>query len=115
MKPNEQFAHILADEDITGWQREYKFHSVRRWRVDFAFIEHKLAIEIEGGVWVRGRHVRGKGFISDCEKYNELSLMDWRLLRFVPEHIDSGYALYKTCKALEIDPPQVLEFAFGEL
>ena len=45
--------------------REHKFHPVRRWRFDLAFLENKLAIEIEGGVWIRGRHTRGNGFTRD--------------------------------------------------
>lgn len=70
--------------------REYKFHPDRKWRIDFAWPSHKLAIEIEGGVWTRGRHIRGKGFLNDMEKYNELARMGWCLFRFTPQ--DQGKA-----------------------
>lgn len=71
---------------------EYKFHPKRRWRIDFAFPEIKLAIEIEGAIWVRGRHTRGSGFIKDMEKYNNLALLGWKLLRFTSQeaHKDPG-------------------------
>lgn len=61
---------------------EYKFHPKRRWRIDFAFPEIQLAVEIEGGVWTQGRHTRGSGFVKDMEKYNNLTLLEWKLLRF---------------------------------
>lgn len=64
---------------------EYKFHPYRKWRIDFAWPHYKLAVEIEGGVWIKGRHNRGKGFLSDMEKYNELNRMGWHLFRFTPQ------------------------------
>lgn len=63
-------------------EREYRFHPVRKWRFDFAFPDHKIAIECEGAVWVSGRHTRGAGFIKDSEKYNEAAIMGWRVLKY---------------------------------
>jgi very-short-patch-repair endonuclease len=111
-KTNELFAHFLTDEEITGWVREYEFFPTRNWKVDFAFIEIKLAIEIEGGVFSGGRHVRGVGFTDDCVKYNELTMLGWRLLRFTSGHVDSGYALWMTCRALALEPPPLLKLEF---
>ena len=31
--------------------KEFKFHPVRKWRFDYAVPEHKIALEVEGGVW----------------------------------------------------------------
>ena len=67
---------------------EYKFYNNRRWRIDYAFPDQKLAIEIEGGVYTRGRHVRPTGFIGDIEKYNALTECGWRLLRYQPNRVD---------------------------
>ena len=66
--------------------KEYKFHPVRKWRIDYFFETpaKKLAVEIEGGVWVKGRHTRGSGFVKDMEKYNELTRSGIFLLRFQP-------------------------------
>jgi len=66
---------------------EYRFHPKRRWRFDYAIIDHKVAIEIEGGVWEYGRHNRASGFLKDMEKYNEAAAMGWKLLRFTPQQI----------------------------
>ncbi len=62
--------------------REYKFLHDRRFRIDVAVVKGKIAIEFEGGVWTNGRHTRGKGFISDCKKYNLLMMHGWKLLRY---------------------------------
>jgi len=72
---------------------EYSFHPKRKWRFDFAFPEQKVGIEVEGGVWTRGRHTRPVGFIKDCEKYNEAALLGWKVLRFAEPHIVSGEAI----------------------
>lgn len=57
---------------------------MRRWLFDFAFPGGKVAVEVEGGVWSRGRHVSPVGFIKDCEKYNAATVGGWRVLRYVP-------------------------------
>lgn len=69
-------------------RREMTFFGQERdWRLDFAFVDKCLAIEVEGGVWSNGRHTRGGGFIRDIEKYNALTMAGWRLLRYTPQMI----------------------------
>lgn len=70
--------------------KEYKFHPERKWRFDYAIPKYKIALEVEGGVWTRGRHTRPKGFLSDMEKYNTATLYGWRVFRTTPND------LYKT-------------------
>lgn len=84
--------HIRAS-NLPEPVREFKFHLVRKWRFDFAYPAHMLAIEVEGGVWSGGRHTRGKGFTEDCAKYNHATLLGWRILRFTPDTISAGEAL----------------------
>lgn len=64
---------------------EYKFHPIRKWRFDWANIEHKIAIEVEGGAYTNGRHTRGTGFINDMEKYNEAIILGWKVFRVTPQ------------------------------
>ena len=66
---------------------EFKFHAERRWRADFAHLESRTLIEIEGGIWVNGRHNRAAGFNADLEKYLEAGLLGWRVFRFGPDQI----------------------------
>lgn len=93
-------AFSLRATGILGWEAEYKFHQTRRWRIDFAWPAKFLAVEIEGGVWVEGRHTRGSGFVADINKYNALTLAGWRLLRFTPDMVESGIALEQIEAAL---------------
>lgn len=67
--------------------KEYKFHPERRWRFDYAIPEHKIALEVEGGVWTQGRHTRPQGFLGDMEKYNQATLMGWRVFRTTPTEL----------------------------
>lgn len=67
--------------------KEFKFHPVRKWRFDYALPEHKIALEVEGGVWTGGRHTSPKGFLGDMEKYNTATLMGWRVLRTTPDEL----------------------------
>jgi very-short-patch-repair endonuclease len=72
---------------------EHRF-GTRRWRFDFAFVEQKLAVEIEGGIYIQGRHSRGKGMEADMQKYNEASILGWRILRFTPGQVEKGIAAH---------------------
>ena len=73
---------------------EFRFHEQRRWRVDLFIPASKLGIEIEGGFFLPrgGRHNRGAGARADCEKYCELAIAGYRLLRVLPEWVASGKA-----------------------
>jgi very-short-patch-repair endonuclease len=67
---------------------ECSFCPGRRWRFDFAHQASKVAIEIEGGTWSGGRHTRGAGFESDCDKYNVAALLGWTVFRLTPGMIN---------------------------
>jgi very-short-patch-repair endonuclease len=65
--------------------KEYKFHPTRKWRFDFAIPEHKIAIEIDGGVWNYGRHNRAQGYLADMKKFNAAASLGWIVLKFTPD------------------------------
>lgn len=66
---------------------EYRFHPTRKWRLDFAWVAQKVGLEVDGGVWVAGRHTRGAGWQKDSEKLNELACLGWRMLRATPQQL----------------------------
>lgn len=67
--------------------REYRFHPVRKWRFDYAIPLLKIAIECDGGVFTRGRHVRPVGYLNDMEKFNASSELGWLVLKFTPQQL----------------------------
>lgn len=69
---------------------EFCFSPSRKWRFDWAWPEHMIALEIEGGIWKGGRHNRGSGFLNDMEKYNEAAIMGWRIVRTTPKDFENG-------------------------
>lgn len=73
-----------------GLVEEYAFAPPRRWRMDFAWPDCGVAVEIEGAVWTRGRHTRGAGFVRDVEKYNTAASLGWTVLRLTNRELDSG-------------------------
>lgn len=82
---------------------EFEFHPTRGWRFDFAYPGYRVAVEVEGGVWVAGksRHNRGAGMVADMEKYNEASLLGWVLIRCDPSMIRRGVAVDFIKRALQ--------------
>ena len=74
-------------------EREYKFSTARRWRLDY-FCEGngaRIGIEIHGGVWTQGRHVRGKGFLSDLEKLNAAQMQGITVLQLGTDQVDDAH------------------------
>lgn len=86
--------------------KEFKFHPVRKWRFDYAIPEHKIALEVEGGVWTGGRHTSSVGFMKDMEKYNTATLMGWRVFRTTPDELYrlKTLNLFKTAISGVFDP-----------
>jgi hypothetical protein len=62
-------------------EREHRFHPGRKWRFDFCHLPTKIAFELEGGVYTRGRHTRPTGFTEDCKKYNAATLLGYVVFR----------------------------------
>ncbi len=95
------FIQQIHDARLAKPELEYRFYPTRRWRFDFAWARQQVAVEIEGGVYTRGRHVRGKGFTADCEKYNAASEMGWRVFRYPSSMIEDGTAIAQMIRVLE--------------
>ena len=66
---------------------EHRFHQSRRWSFDFAWPEYKLALEVDGAIWSKGRHSRGSGIIGDMEKFNAAAELGWRVIKFTPQQL----------------------------
>ncbi len=92
--------------------KELQFHPIRGWRFDRAYLQSKLAIEVEGGVgtyvnkegkrkgYARSRHTSGIGFTKDCEKRAEAAILGWRVISVTKDHIENGMAIDWISRAL---------------
>lgn len=80
---------------------QYCFAKPRRWKFDLAFPAKLLAVEVEGGTYSGGRHVRGKGFAADCEKYNRATELGWRVLRYTTEMVYESENIEQIVRMLE--------------
>lgn len=89
------FAAQLDAVGLDGYVREYKAIPGRRFRFDFAFIqpEHRLLIEVQGGVWNGGAHGRPTGITRDMDKLNQAQIYGWKVLQFDTKMVKSGAAL----------------------
>lgn len=84
---------------------EYRFAPPRRFRFDYALPAIRLAVEIEGGTWRGGRHVRPATYAKDCEKYNLATALGWRVFRLTVEMVRDEPAHHlATILALVADP-----------
>ena len=89
----ESLLRQLGATGLPEAQREVRFHPVRRWRFDFSWPDHMVAVEVEGATWANGRHNRGAGLEADCDKYNTAAVMGWRVLRVTGAMVKDGRAV----------------------
>lgn len=69
-------------------ESEYRFHPKRKWRFDLAIVSEKIAIEVEGGIYMKkGGHSSIKGILRDIEKYNAAVMLGWAVYRVQPENL----------------------------
>lgn len=95
---------ILNEISNYDYHKEYKFLHDRKFRFDYVFLLSEslikgIAIEFEGGVWSKGRHIRPLGFIKDCEKYNLASLNGYIVLRFTSECLKDANRIKATIES----------------
>lgn len=79
-KLEDKFESLLKQSKIP-YVTQYKFHKTRKWLFDFAILENKIAIEVQGGLFMNGRHTRGIGYCKDAEKFNMGIIEGWRIFK----------------------------------
>ena len=98
-EPEYRFAAMATGGTGKGTRNRLKEAGLKNWRFDLAWPDLMLAVEIEGGAWIRGRHNRGTGFLEDLKKYGAAQRLGWTIYRTAGELITSGEAL-KTIEQL---------------
>lgn len=81
-----------CNHQVLTLEEEYTFHPERKWRFDWAIPALKIAIEYEGGIFMaEGNKGHGSvgGILRDIEKYNEATVLGWRVIRVSPKDYKS--------------------------
>jgi len=77
---------------------EFRISKERRYKWDYAWPQFKIALEQNGGIWMRGITGRGgahslpSNIIRDMEKMNFAQKLGWRVFQFQPKDIRNGTA-----------------------
>lgn len=71
-------------------EREHRFCVDRKWRFDFALVEQRIAVEVDGGTRQNGRHNRAGGYAKDAEKINAAQGLGWTVFRFSDVMLKEG-------------------------
>lgn len=88
----ERIAAYITGAGLPVPVRELRFTPPRLFRFDFAWPALGIALEVEGGIWVHGRHSRGAGLADDAEKYNLATMQGWRVFRVTERQVRDGSA-----------------------
>lgn len=112
MKAAVKLVH-MSSEDITGllafqlkahhapqFDREFRICPERKFHIDIYFAKERLAVEVDGGGYINGRHSRGYGMDSDAEKSALIARLPARLLRVTPRWVKNGHAVQWILTAL---------------
>lgn len=90
--------HVGLGKDL---RKRLQAAGLKDYRFDAAWPAHKLAVEVEGGSWVNGRHTRGAGFRDDCWKYHHAMALGWTVYRCEESLIRGGQAVALVEKLLQ--------------
>lgn len=103
----DRLARWMAREDLPRPHTQFQFAKEtlgRKWAFDFAWPDRGIALEVEGGEFVGGRHQRGGEMTKDAEKYNAAALLGWRVFRVTTTMMKTGeaFTLAKSMLTTEI-------------
>ena len=94
------FLKLCKSQGLPVPETEALFHPTRKWRWDFCWPVHKVALECDGGIWIQGKHGRGSGIVKDHEKRNAGAVLGWRLLVVTPSSLNTPSTFAMLSEAL---------------
>lgn len=94
--------------DGTAYETDYKGLKPRKFEFDIAFVDCRVAVEVDGGIWTSGRHTRGAGYTNDCIKNNLAITKGWVVFRFTPDMLknDPATCIRQVLSVIEDRTPQ---------
>ena len=82
-------AWLNQHPEIPAPEAEYRFHPTRQYRLDFAWPEYKVAVEIDG-MGPAGAHRTRGAAIAEYEKYEAALVEGWTVYRVPGSWVASG-------------------------
>jgi hypothetical protein len=83
-----------------AYKKEQKLVPGRRYRWDFVCLD--VAIECQGGTWIKGAHSTGTGIQRDCDKLFEVVALGYKPLNITASDIKSGVAVQRLLTLLRM-------------
>lgn len=82
----------LSMANIPPWETQLRFKPPRLWRFDFAWPEHMVALEVNGGTFMSGKnkHTNGARLHGEYEKLNAAQTLGWVVLQCDAKHVSKG-------------------------
>lgn len=87
---------------LPAFHRTPKLQRRATWEFDGVFPEFKLLVEIQGGIWMRGKgaHSHPVDLIRNFRKHNDCTRLGYSLLQFEPDYVVSHQAVEYTMRVL---------------
>jgi hypothetical protein len=95
------FLQLLKDAGLPVPAKEVVMAKGRRFRIDYAWEECRLGIEIQGGVFTRGAHGSIYGILSGYKKSNVAAEHGWTLMYFLPSEMHSMETINQIKRAFQ--------------
>jgi hypothetical protein len=107
------FLLLLEAHGLPAPVTEWVFAPPRKWRADYAWVDQKVIVEKQGGVYRGGRrggtklggHSSVQGLRRDWEKATAAQLAGFLYLQFTPQQLDSGEVLPTLTRILAMRTP----------
>lgn len=75
-EPENQLHDQFKEAGINGYKRNARFIPKRKYEADFWFADLRLAVEVDGGIYMaKGGHTSGPGYQRDRER-DQLALLN---------------------------------------
>ena len=84
---DESFLQVLKQLNLPVPHKEYRYARKRKFRVDFAYPEIRMGIEIDGGIFNKKAHGSITGILNDIDRNNTAAMEGWTMIRIPSSHI----------------------------
>ena len=109
-KPESELEALFYKSWVSNYPRhrpavEYRFHPSRKFRFDFAWVEQKVAVEVQG---MGPGHCSLQGMTQDYDKLMEALLFNWKVIYLTSSMLSTkniDYNFQRIAKLLRISSP----------